>query len=163
MSLQQIKNLKDQKGFTIVELLIVIVVIGILAAIVIVAFNGVQSRANTTAAKAAANTVMKKAEQYNALASAYPQTLANFDAYAESKMSGSGVGLVATPVAATGKTTVTYQACTAGAGSPGGRIQFWDFSSNAVSSAADTLYVGNASATVACTTWATAPTLTAGN
>ena len=33
-------------GFTIVELLIVIVVIGILAAIVIVAFNGVQARAN---------------------------------------------------------------------------------------------------------------------
>ncbi len=34
-----------QKGFTIVELLIVIVVIGILAAITIVAFNGVQARA----------------------------------------------------------------------------------------------------------------------
>jgi len=36
-----------QKGFTIVELLIVIVVIGILAAITIVAFNGVQQRAQT--------------------------------------------------------------------------------------------------------------------
>lgn len=36
------------RGFTIVELLIVIVVIGILAAIVIVAFNGVQQRAKTT-------------------------------------------------------------------------------------------------------------------
>jgi prepilin-type N-terminal cleavage/methylation domain-containing protein len=34
-----------QKGFTIVELLIVIVVIGILAAITIVAYNGVQARA----------------------------------------------------------------------------------------------------------------------
>jgi len=37
-----------QHGFTIVELLIVIVVIGILAAITIVAFNGVQARANNT-------------------------------------------------------------------------------------------------------------------
>ena len=38
---------KKQTGFTIVELLIVIVVIGILAAIVIVAFNGVQQNAAT--------------------------------------------------------------------------------------------------------------------
>lgn len=36
---------KRQTGFTIVELLIVIVVIGILAAITIVAYNGVQDRA----------------------------------------------------------------------------------------------------------------------
>ena len=36
---------KSTSGFTIVELLIVIVVIGILAAIVIVAYNGVQARA----------------------------------------------------------------------------------------------------------------------
>ena len=36
---------QKQTGFTIVELLIVIVVIGILAAITVVAFNGVQERA----------------------------------------------------------------------------------------------------------------------
>lgn len=42
-------------GFTIVELLIVIVVIGILAAITIVAYNGIQTRAkNTTQINAAA-------------------------------------------------------------------------------------------------------------
>lgn len=39
---------KRATGFTIVELLIVIVVIGILAAIVIIAFNGVQQRARNS-------------------------------------------------------------------------------------------------------------------
>lgn len=38
-----------QKGFTIVELLIVIVIIGILAAITIVAYNGIQDRARVAA------------------------------------------------------------------------------------------------------------------
>lgn len=41
-----------KKGFTIVELMIVIVVIGILAAITIVAYTGVQSRAQDTARQA---------------------------------------------------------------------------------------------------------------
>lgn len=40
---------KHRQGFTIVELLIVIVVIGILAAITIVAYNGIQTRARTAA------------------------------------------------------------------------------------------------------------------
>lgn len=42
---------KNKNGFTIVELLIVIVVIGILAAITIVAYNGIQNRAQDTKIK----------------------------------------------------------------------------------------------------------------
>ena len=42
-----------ERGFTIVELLIVIVVIGILAAITIVSYNGIQKRARTVTATAA--------------------------------------------------------------------------------------------------------------
>lgn len=42
-------GVERRQGFTIVELLIVIVVIGVLAAITIVAYNGVQGRANDVA------------------------------------------------------------------------------------------------------------------
>jgi len=51
--------IKNKKGFTIVELLIVIVVIGILAAITIVAFNGVQTRARDARSSDAAVKVAK--------------------------------------------------------------------------------------------------------
>jgi general secretion pathway protein G len=44
-----------RKGFTIVELLVVIVVIGILASIVIVAYNGVQTRAKNAKTVSAVN------------------------------------------------------------------------------------------------------------
>ena len=77
MSFNNIKTkMRSNRGFTIVELLIVIVVIGILAAITIVAYNGVTARANTTAAKLAANSVLKKAEAYNAEITGYPTTFA---------------------------------------------------------------------------------------
>lgn len=51
---------KNKKGFTIVELLIVVVVIAILAAITIVAYNGIQNRAKDSAAKSAASQAAKK-------------------------------------------------------------------------------------------------------
>lgn len=61
-------------GFTIVELLIVIVVIGILAAIVIVAYQGVTNRANDAAVKADLSSIAKKLESTMILegASSYP-------------------------------------------------------------------------------------------
>lgn len=67
--------MKDERGFTIVELLIVIVVIAILAAITIVAYNGIQQRAHTTAQKTTAENLAKKVEGYNAINNAYPSLL----------------------------------------------------------------------------------------
>lgn len=53
-----------KSGFTIVELLIVIVVIAVLAAISIVAFNGIQQRARNTARLQAAANIYKQLEMY---------------------------------------------------------------------------------------------------
>ena len=63
-------------GFTIVELLIVIVIIGILAAITIVAYNGIQNRARTSAAQSLAAQANKKVMAYQASEGSYPADLA---------------------------------------------------------------------------------------
>lgn len=63
---------RRQSGFTIVELLIVIVVIAILAAITIVAYNGIQSRANDTAVKNDLQALAKKFELYRVDNGVYP-------------------------------------------------------------------------------------------
>ena len=68
------KNIKNQ-GFTLVELLIVIVIIAILTVVSLVAYNGLQNQAKTSAAKSAADAVAKKAELYNTAKSKYPANL----------------------------------------------------------------------------------------
>lgn len=52
-------------GFTIVELLIVIVVIGILASVTIVAFNGLQARGRDAQRKSDLNNIAKALSIYN--------------------------------------------------------------------------------------------------
>lgn len=68
---------KQTKGFTIVELLIVIVVIGILAAITIVAFNGIQNRARVALIQSDLEGSTKKLESYKVTSSSekYPVDL----------------------------------------------------------------------------------------
>ncbi|HSX33266.1 MAG TPA: prepilin-type N-terminal cleavage/methylation domain-containing protein [Candidatus Saccharimonadales bacterium] len=67
-----------QKGFTIVELLIVIVVIGILATLVIVTFTGIQQRARNTKRQTDINAIASHVEAYFADNGKYP-TLANMN------------------------------------------------------------------------------------
>ncbi|MBX4190907.1 type II secretion system GspH family protein [Candidatus Saccharibacteria bacterium] len=67
---------KNNRGFTIVELLIVIVVIGILAALVIVTYNGIQQKARDTERKTDIKAMQGHFEAYWANNAKYP-TLAN--------------------------------------------------------------------------------------
>ncbi len=159
MSLSNIKKMKDEQGFTIVELLIVIVVIGILAAIVIVAYNGVQNSAKTQSARASAAVVQKKLESYNASTGNYPSATAYttattgmtdvLNADTSASLAGSGLTL-GTPTAANGQKTVGIYRCSAGG--TGYSVVWWDYSAGTpgVVTAANGIKVNNSGT---CTTW----------
>lgn len=67
-------------GFTIVELLIVIVIIGIIATITIATYNGVTRRANNAATTSALNDFAKQAQIYAMDADGkYPTTVTELD------------------------------------------------------------------------------------
>ena len=62
-------------GFTIVELLIVVVVIAILAAITVVAYTGVTSRAHDAAIRSDLRNMASQFEQYYATEGVYPTSV----------------------------------------------------------------------------------------
>jgi len=131
----QNKKIK-QSGFTLVELLIVIVIIAILAAITIVAYNGIQNRAKTSSAQAAAETLQKKAEAANAIVSTYPNaeggaTATDFEYQSDSSLKGSGIAFTATATngtAPTGPSYLQYTPCTNPANG-GYKIQYYNYTS----------------------------------
>ncbi len=63
---------QKQAGFTIVELLIVVVVIAILAAITIVSYNGIQNRAAESAVQSDLRNAMSKFQAYKAINGTFP-------------------------------------------------------------------------------------------
>lgn len=131
MSLMNIKT-KSQSGFTIVELLIVVVVIAILAAITLVSFNNITNRANDSSAKETAANVQKKAELYNAENSAYPKQLSDLTSGNNSwTLSPASMIQGSDPTPTNGKSTVRINKCTTGT-SPndvgvGVQIVYWEY------------------------------------
>ncbi len=136
------------RGFTIVELLIVIVVIGILAAIVIVAYGGVTNKANQSSAKGNATSVRKVAEAYSVDMGAYPTTAAlitntwtPINGSLQSSRIPAGVSVDSTlPTGATSSDKTGAHIYYLNKGTTGGCIVYWD----AIANATATMYAGNA-------------------
>lgn len=70
-----------KSGFTIVELLIVIVVIAILASISVVAYNGIQSRANDSTVQSNLNSFAKTLAIQNVDSGTYPEVFSAINNY----------------------------------------------------------------------------------
>lgn len=86
--------MKKQPGFTIVELLIVIVIIAILAAITIVAYNGIQNRASDNAARSVVAQAMKSVNLFKADKDVYPTSITDCPTPASTNICLNSSGLV---------------------------------------------------------------------
>lgn len=127
MVLNNIKSIRKDRGFTIVELLVVIVVIGILAAITIVSYTGVTARANAAKAVSNAQAVQAVAESINADNSKYPITTGEFATLSSVARIPAGLTIgVTAPTTDNGTTTFQLFKLTTGP-TTGGRVIFWDY------------------------------------
>lgn len=137
MSLADIKlNSAAKRGFTIVELLIVVVVIAILAAITIVSYNGITTKANASASKSVAATWQKKIELYQADTGRYPVNIGEMSAPANSGKSWYITNASLTPAgavvdSASGKTRSEVRSCgdttPTTANVTGVQIRYWNY------------------------------------
>jgi len=157
MTLNNIKLKRNDSGFTIVELLVVIVVIGILAAITIVSYTGITTRSKQSQAQSNANSVMQVVSAYTADSStngggdgAYTGTLSNITSYTTTKLPSNitfALQTAGTPSNSDGPNNIYYL----NKGTTGACITYWDPEAVAVGK----LFLGDATtntpATPACT------------
>jgi len=112
-----LKNIKTKDhGFTIVELLVVIVVIGILAAITIVSYTGITARANAAATKQMASNIISKAGIYQTEGSTLNWPLTGALAMSATNSSAAITGVTvnssnSTGLTAASTTAISYQIC----------------------------------------------------
>ena len=70
----EIEEAKQDKGFTLVELLIVIVILGILATVTVFAVTGITNKGKTSACQSDAKTIQTAEEAFSANTGAYTAT-----------------------------------------------------------------------------------------
>jgi prepilin-type N-terminal cleavage/methylation domain-containing protein len=72
---RMIERARNEEGFTLIELMIVIVILGILAGIVLFAVGGITDRGTTAACKTDVSTIQTGVEAYYAKNGSYPANL----------------------------------------------------------------------------------------
>ncbi|QHU94059.1 prepilin-type N-terminal cleavage/methylation domain-containing protein [Candidatus Saccharibacteria bacterium oral taxon 488] len=130
------------KGFTLVELLIVIVVIAILAAISIVAYNGVTQKARDDERQSNARNLVNAAASYNSEKDKWP-TVSEVGSFNTIKVPGTVISATdANAPSETDKNHYGYEFCKDGGGTTtnqneatGVRVKYWkdvDYGTNHV-------------------------------
>lgn len=142
-----------KRGFTIVEVIVVLVVIAILAAITITSYTAIQNRTRDSNAKNNAQYLQRKLQAYFTLKNTYPATpsTATTTLNAEPSSNLKNVVTLGTPTSNNGERTIKLELCTAGGVAY--RITYWDFINDA---AASSPQITGGPGLTSCTTWAVA-------